>query len=107
MSGDRGGNQPQLRYDPLVALDYIDTYQRTHANRSPSLWRMSRDLNITTRLIIYGLLHELARADLLRIVTHGRAQPADPVITETGRQRLREWRVIQGRSAGPRSEDER
>jgi len=107
MSGDRVGNQPQPRYDPLAALDYIDSYQRTHANRSPSLRRICSDLNIATPSIGYRLLYELERAEMLTVVASGHGQPADALITEIGQQQLREWRSTRSQPAGPRSEDER
>lgn len=106
MSGHRVGDQPQPRYDPLAALDYIDSYQRAHAERSPSLRRLCSDLNITTPSIGYRLLHELERAEMLAIVASEHGQPADVLITEVGQQQLREWRLTCGRSAGPRSGDE-
>lgn len=107
MSGDRAKDQPQQRLDPLVALDYIDTYQRSHASRSPSLWGMSSHFQIKTRLVIYGTLHQLASDNLLEIVTHGHGKPADTVITEAGRQRLREWRSRQSQPADQPGGDER
>lgn len=82
----------QLHDDQLGVLDYIELYQRTHANRSPSQRHLSLALSIGAASVLQGLLHRLVQANLLRISTRGPGLPVELALTEAGRTRLRQWR---------------
>lgn len=101
MSGDTFAGRRQPQYDPLAVLDYIDAYQRSHANRSPSQQHIRTGLDLSAPSALHGLLHELVRAGLLLINTSGAGQPADLEITALGWQRLRQWRTTHGGAGDP------
>lgn len=89
--------------DSLAALDYIDTYQRNHANRAPMQRSMRLALNLNTPAAVQAMLTQLVRAQLLTIAArHGRT--ADLLVTELGRERLQRWRAVHAESAAETGE---
>jgi hypothetical protein len=85
----------QRRYDRLAILDYIDTYKRTHNNRSPSQRHIRAALNISAVSVVHNTEHRLERAGLLVITTFGRGLGGELEITEAGYEELRRWRAAQ------------
>lgn len=90
--------------DSLVALDYIDTYQRNHANRAPLQRSMRLALNLNTSAAVQAILTQLVRAQLLTITAARHGRTADLRVTELGRERLQRWRAAHAESAAETGE---
>jgi hypothetical protein len=86
------GGREERRDDPLAILDYIDAYQRAHANRSPLHSRMRAALNISAPSTLQAALQRLVSDELLTISAGGRGLTAELSVTELGRERLWAWR---------------
>ena len=86
------GRPRQRRYDRFAILDYVDTYQYTHNNRSPSQRQIRAALEISASSVVHNMVHRLARAGLLTITTFGRGLGAELEITDIGREELQRWR---------------
>lgn len=95
------GRPRQRRYDRLAILDYVDTYKRTHNNRSPSQRGIRAALAISASSVVHNMLHRLERADLLTITTFGRGLGAELEITDAGQAELQRWRATRQAATAP------
>lgn len=95
------GRPRQRRYDRFAILDYVDTYKRTHNNRSPSQRRIRAALEISASSVVHNMLHRLARGGLLTITTFGRGLGAELEITDAGQAELQHWRSTRKSDAPP------
>lgn len=86
------------RYDPLLVLDYIATYQHRSGQQSPSQRRIQKELLISAPSVVHNLERRLVEAGLLQIVSHRRGCVAEVAITDAGQAALQQWRATQGRS---------
>lgn len=99
----RRPKQPRhRRYDPLLVLSYVVTYQQQHDRRSPSQRQIQVGLHISAPSVVHNMLHKLQRAGLLRITTYGQGRSADLTLTAAGVGALQRWHAEQG--AGNRGE---
>lgn len=92
----------QRRYDPLMVLSYVFSYQQRPGRRSPSERRIQVDLGISAPSVVHNLLQRLARQGLLTITPYERGQVSDLTLTEAGHAAVERWRQ-DGAAGGSRS----
>lgn len=105
--GQQRPSNRRRRYDPLLVLDYIATYQPRYAHQAPSQRRIQQALQISVPSVVHNLEQRLVEAGLLRITSRGRGYGAEVVITEAGQAALQQWRAAQGGSSNSNTPDAR